>query len=99
MEEYTLTGGVKAHGNEKIPCSRLMRAIVKSGVITGTRSSQNKRARASTNASAIDFGIQKGMSEEEFRSGTRPAAQARRAPRDRIPRRRGPQSPADREHR
>jgi hypothetical protein len=66
MDEYVLAGGVKAHGNEKIPPSRLMRAIVATGVIKGTRTSQRKRARASAYASAIDYAIRQGMTEEAF---------------------------------
>ena len=66
VDQCALEAGEKVHGNERIKCSRLMRAIVKNGVITGTRSSQSKRARASTYASAIDFGIREGMSAEAF---------------------------------
>jgi hypothetical protein len=66
MDEYALTAGIKAHGNEKIPCSRLMRAIVATGVTKGTPASQRKRARASSYASGTDFGIRQGMTEEEF---------------------------------
>ena len=66
MEEYALEAGVKAHGNAKIPCSGLMRAIVASGVIKGTQTSQLKRARASTYASAIYYAIHEGMTEDKF---------------------------------
>jgi hypothetical protein len=66
MDQYALEAGVKAHGNQKIPCSRFMRTIMATDVIKGTRVSKHKQARASTYASAIDFGIRKGMSEEAF---------------------------------
>jgi hypothetical protein len=66
MEEYALEAGIKEHGNEKVPWSRLMRAIIANGEIKGTQISQRKRARASTYASAIDFGIREGMTPEEF---------------------------------
>jgi hypothetical protein len=66
IDEYALKAGIKAHRNERIPCSRLMRAIVKNGAIKGTPSSQRKRARASTYASAIDYAIRQGMSDEAF---------------------------------
>ena len=66
IDEYALNAGIKAHGNEKIPCSRPMRAIVLTGVINGTKPSKHKLARASTYASAIDYGIREGMTEEQF---------------------------------
>jgi len=66
MDDYALKAGEKAHGNEKIPCSRLMRAIVAANVVKGTKTGQRKRARTSTSASAIDYAIRQGMTESEF---------------------------------
>jgi hypothetical protein len=66
MEEYALAVNVKAHGNAKIPCSRLMRAVIATGLTEGTPTPQRKLARASTYASAIDYGIREGMSTEAF---------------------------------
>jgi hypothetical protein len=66
METYALEAGERAHGNEKIPSSRLTRAIVTTGVAKGTKAGRRKRARASTYASAIDYGIREGMTPEEF---------------------------------
>jgi hypothetical protein len=62
MDQYALRAGIKAHGNESIACSRLMRAVVLTGAIKGTSGSRRKRARASS----IDYAICQGMTEEAF---------------------------------
>jgi hypothetical protein len=66
LDQYASDSGVRVHGNEKIPCSRLMRAIVANGAIKGTPANEHKRARASTYASAIDYAVRQNWTEEEF---------------------------------
>jgi hypothetical protein len=66
VERVLLESGVKSHGNEKIPCSRFMRAIVMENEAKGTLRAKRKRKRAATYASAVDYGIRMGMAEREF---------------------------------
>jgi hypothetical protein len=69
VTEYEKNAGVEPHKNEKIKGSRLMRAIaLKHANKSSTAQLKRKRRRASTDASAIDFVLQSGMSEESFRA-------------------------------
>jgi hypothetical protein len=66
VDNVIAEAGVKRHGNEKIPCSALMRAIVGESEARGTPRFQRKKQRATTYASAVDFAVQQGMSQEAF---------------------------------
>jgi hypothetical protein len=67
VDRYALKAGIQPHGNEEIPCARLMRAIVAQGAKKGTSEYKRRQKRATTYAGAIDFAFRKGMTEEEFR--------------------------------
>jgi hypothetical protein len=71
VDTFVLEAGIKRHGNEKIPCSPFMRAIVAHGEIKGTPRSKRKKKRATTYASAIDYGIRARMTEDEFEAELR----------------------------
>jgi hypothetical protein len=71
VDTFLLEAGIKRHGNEKIPCSPFMRVIVAHGEIKGTRRSKRKKKRAATHASAVDYVIRVGMTEEEFEAELR----------------------------
>jgi hypothetical protein len=71
VDTFLLEAGSKRHGNEKIPCSRLMRAIVLQNEPKGTQRYKRKKKRATTYASAVDFVIRGGMTEEEFEAELR----------------------------
>jgi hypothetical protein len=71
VEDFILSAGIKWHGNNKIPCSRLMRAIVWEGDAKGTVRFERKKQRATTYASAVDYAIRHGMSEEDFEAELR----------------------------
>jgi hypothetical protein len=66
VDSLLLEAGTKPHGNEKIKCSRLVRAIVLQNESKGTPQYKRKRQRATPYASGIDYGIQQGMTEEDF---------------------------------
>lgn len=67
VENFIMEAGVKHHGNETIPCSAFMRAIVGESEAKDTVRFTRKRGRASTYAGAVDCAIHEGMTEEEFR--------------------------------
>jgi hypothetical protein len=68
VDDVIADAGIKRHGNERIPCSALMRAIVGENEAKGTPRYKQKRVRASTYASAVDYAIHKRMTEEELRT-------------------------------
>jgi len=55
VNEYADKAEVKEHKNQKIPCSRLMRAIVASGLKQGDLTARRRRQRATTYASVVDY--------------------------------------------
>ncbi len=71
VDTFLLEAGIKHHGNKKIPCSPFMRAIGAHGEIKGTRRSKRKKKRATTYASAVDYAIRQGMTEEDFEAEVR----------------------------
>jgi hypothetical protein len=66
VDGLLLETGYKHHGNKKIRCSRLVRAIVLQDESKGTRQYERKKQRATPYASGIDYGIQQGMTVEVF---------------------------------
>lgn len=68
VENFIADAGIKRHGNERIPCSALMRAIVGESEATGTPRYKHKKVRASTYASAVDYAVHERMTEEELRT-------------------------------
>ena len=70
VADYTKRAGVKLHKNQSVPCSSLVRAVVMPKRETGVQLSSTQRrlrsSRASQYASAIDYGLRKGMTEDEF---------------------------------
>jgi hypothetical protein len=68
VDRYALATGVKRHGNQKIPYSHLMRAIVAHGATKGTRTARRRQQRATTYAGAVDHALRAGMTDEKFRA-------------------------------
>lgn len=67
VDTYIAESGIRRHGNETVPFSALMRAMIAAAEIkTGAPKSKLKRARASSYASAIDFALSEGWSRERF---------------------------------
>jgi cell division septum initiation protein DivIVA len=74
VNAYADKVGVKEHGNKKIPCSRLMRAIVASRLSKGAPSARRRRQRATTFAGAVTSPSgTDGRTKNSERSSTRPA--------------------------
>jgi hypothetical protein len=68
VDRYALATGVRRHGNQKIPYSHLMRAIVAQGATKGTRTARRRQQRATTYAGAVDHALRAGMTDEKFRA-------------------------------
>jgi hypothetical protein len=71
VENFLAERGVIHHGNEKIRCSPLVRAVVLQNERKGTPRFERKRQRAATYASAVDFAAQEKMTEEDFEAELR----------------------------
>jgi hypothetical protein len=71
VDNFLADAGIKPHGNMKIACSPLIHAIVLLAESKGTPQFKRKKQRASTYASAIDFGIREGFTEEDFEAELR----------------------------
>ncbi len=68
VAKYAQDAGIKYHQNEKIAGSRLMRAIVVKNADTGSVAEKRKLRRATTAAGAINFALETGLNEVEFRA-------------------------------
>jgi hypothetical protein len=66
VDTFLREAGSKRHGNDQIPCSPYMRAIVLQNEPKGTQRYKRKMKRAATYASAIDYGVRVRMTEDEF---------------------------------